>query len=231
MEMKDFLIKKGLDPSYSELFDRMTALTLEWNEKINVTAIREPSEFMQKNVMDSLALFGAPELAAARDILDMGTGGGYPGLPLAAVCPEKNFVLTDAIGKKLRVVDDVAAQLGLSNVRTVHSRAEDLGHDPEYRESFDLIVSRAVADLSVLSEYCLPLVRRGGCFIAYKTDSSKEEIEAAKPAIGKLGGRLAENRPDGIEGSGHIFVVIEKRSATPNIYPRKAGLPSKKPLR
>ena len=140
-------------------------------------------------------------------------------------------MLTDAIGKKLKVVEDVAAQLGLSNVETMHARAEDLGHTPEYRVQFDLVVSRAVADLAVLAEYCLPLVRQGGCFIAYKTDAASEEIEAAKPAIGKLGGRLAEVRADGIEGSGHVFAVIEKRSATPKQYPRKAGMPSKKPLR
>ena len=231
MEMSVFLKNKGLDPSYEETFDRMTALTLEWNEKINVTAIREPSVFLEKNIIDSLSLFGAPELSAADSVLDMGTGGGYPGLPLAAVCPDKRFVLTDAIGKKLKVVDDVALQLGLSNVSTLHSRAEDLGHDPAYREKFDLVVSRAVADLAVLAEYCLPLVKTGGCFIAYKTDGASEEIDAAKPAVGKLGGRLAEIRPDGIEGSGHVFVIIEKRSATPKIYPRKAGLPSKKPLK
>ena len=231
MEMNGFLKKKGLDPSYLQVFEKLAALTLEWNEKINVTAIREPSEFMQKNIVDSLALLGAPELEKAGTVLDMGTGGGFPGLPLAAACPDKSFVLTDAIGKKLKVVDDVAAQLGLSNVRTVHSRAEDLGHMPEYREQFDLVVSRAVADLSVLAEYCLPLVKQGGCFIAYKTDAAAEETEAAKPAIGKLGGRLADIRPDGIEGSGHVFVVIEKRSATPKAYPRKAGTPSKKPLR
>jgi len=231
MKIGDFLKNKGIDPSYEERFARLTALTLEWNEKINVTAVRDPSEFMQKNVIDSLTLYGAAELEAAGSVLDMGTGGGFPGLPLAAVCPHKSFVLTDAIGKKLKVVDSVAQELGLANVKTVHSRAEDLGHSPEYREKFDLVVSRAVADLAVLAEYCLPLVRQGGCFIAYKTGAAADEIEAAKPAIGKLGGRLAEIRPDGIEGSGHVFVVVEKRSATPKTYPRKAGMPTKKPLR
>lgn len=230
MDIKTFLDEKKLDPALAGLFYSMTELVLDWNERINLTAIREASEFMRKNIIDSLALCGAPELENALSVLDMGTGGGFPGLPLAAAFPEKSFVLADSVGKKLRAVDDVAYRLGLSNVKTLHSRAEDLGHMREYREKFDLVVSRAVAELSVLAEYCLPLVRQGGCFIAYKTESSAEEIEAAKPAIGMLGGRFAELRTDGIDGSGHVFAVIEKRSATAKIYPRKAGIPSKKPL-
>lgn len=213
---------------------RLRDVILEWNEKINVTAIRDPQEFDRKNVQDSLSICGLPEYEAAKTVLDLGTGGGFPGLPLAVQSPEKRFVLADAIGKKLKVVQAAAQELGLVNVETVHARAEDMAKTRVHRENYDLVVSRAVANMATLSEYCLPFVRLGGFFVAYKTEDAAEEIEAAKGAIVKLGGRLvriekAAGSADPLS-SGHTLVVVEKIAKTPKEYPRKAGTPGKDPL-
>lgn len=211
-------------------FERLADIILEWNEKINVTAVREKSEFMKKNVEDSLAILGRPEISSALRILDLGTGGGFPGLPLAIACPEKSFVLMDSVGKKLKVVADASERLGLKNVQVIHARAEDLARDPEYRESFDLVVSRAVANMSTLSEYCLPFVKKGGWFIAYKTAGAEEEIKAASKAVKLLGGSPVIIENNGEESDEHVFAIVQKHCATPSRYPRKAGLPAKQPL-
>ena len=218
----------------NEQLIRLRDVILEWNEKINVTAIRDPQEFDRKNVQDSLSVCGLPEYEQARTVLDLGTGGGFPGLPLAVCSPEKTFVLADAIGKKLKVVQAAAQELGLVNVETVHGRAEDMAKTKVHRERYDLVVSRAVANMATLSEYCLPFVREGGFFIAYKTEDAAAEIEAAKGAIAKLGGRILRiDKPSSNSdepSSGHTLVVVEKVRRTPKEYPRKAGTPGKDPL-
>lgn len=211
-------------------YEKLRDVILEWNEKINVTAIRDPEEFMAKNVKDSLLLTGTPEYENAKTVLDMGTGGGFPGLPLAINSPDKKFVLTDAIGKKLKVVQAAADELGLTNVEVIHSRAEDLAKNKDHREKYDAVVSRAVANMSTLSEYCLPFVKVGGYFIAYKTWESREEIAAAHNAITVLGGDIVRMDTSGVEGNGHMFVIVKKIKPTPAKYPRKAGLPSKEPI-
>lgn len=231
MDIKKFLTEKGLDPELAGKHCLLAELLLDWNEKINITAIRGEEEFMQKNVMDSLALCGNAALSAASEIIDVGTGGGFPGLPLAIAYPEKRFMLIDSVGKKLRVIEDVTAKLGLLNVKTAHGRAEALARKPEFRDSFDLALSRAVANMSSLSEYCLPFVKQGGFFIAYKTEAAQAEIEEAFGAVKKLGGKMNHFVSDGIPGSGHGFVIIEKLTPTPAAYPRKAGIPAKNPLR
>lgn len=213
-----------------EKLNKLCDIILEWNEKINVTAIRDRSEFMKKNVEDSLSILGMSEISTAFRILDMGTGGGFPGLPLAVSCPDKQFVLVDSVGKKLKVVADTAQQLGLDNVQVIHARAEDLASDPKYREGFDLVVSRAVANMSTLSEYCLPFVKVGGFFVAYKTKGAEDEIAAAAKAVKILGGEPVRLENNGIEDDEHIFAVVKKTSSTPRKYPRKAGVPSKQPL-
>ncbi len=209
-----------------KIYKELTKYILEWNEKINVTAVADPEEFMKRNVEDSLRIVGRPEIEVAERVLDMGTGGGFPGLPLAIAYPEKSFVLVDSVGKKLKVVVDVAERLGLKNVEVVHTRAEDYVS----RETFDLVVSRAVANLSTLSEYCLPFVKVGGYFIAYKTFSAAEEIDTAANAIKVLGGEIVEIADDGNHDNDHCFVIIRKAVKTPQKYPRRAGIPAKQPL-
>ena len=214
---------------------KLRDIILEWNEKINVTAIRDPQEFDRKNVQDSLSILGLAEYEQAKTVLDLGTGGGFPGLPLAICSPEKAFVLADAIGKKLKVVQAAAQALSLVNVETVHARAEDMAKTKVHRERYDLVVSRAVANMATLSEYCLPFVRTGGFFIAYKTGDAAEEIEAAKPAIAKLGGRILRIEKTSPNNDAlwndHVLVVVEKTAKTPKEYPRKAGTPGKDPLK
>ena len=232
MKIDEFLEKSGL-PHNDETVDKLEKLTdliLEWNQKINVTAIRERDAFIDKNVIDSLKLGLLKEFRESDTVLDMGTGGGFPGLPLAVVFPEKKFVLADAIAKKLKVVADTAEKLGLQNVSVVHARAEDLGKNNKYRESFLLVTSRAVANMSTLSEYCIPFVKQGGYFLAFKTENAAEEVGAAANAISKLGGSLVRIDQDIDGDTGHTFVVIKKTGKTPAEYPRKAGTPSDKPL-
>ena len=213
----------------SELVNYMKGI-LEWNEKINLTAIKNPGEFVIKHFFDSFPAAMLPEFRNADTIIDVGTGGGFPGVPLAVLCPEKKFVLADSLAKRLRVIDAVAIESGITNITTVHGRAEDLGRNPDYRETFDVCVSRAVASLPVLLEYCLPFVKVGGTFIAYKGPEAEEEIKISSVALKKLGGKI-DRVVDESDGTySHNLIVITKSSSTPESYPRKAGTPSKTPL-
>ena len=220
-----------MENDYKDKLEKLADIILEWNEKINVTAIRDRAEFMKKNVDDSLEILKLPEFAEAKRILDLGTGGGFPGLPLAIACPDKELYLLDSVAKKLKVVAIAADELGLENVDVLNARAEDLAKWPAYRESFDLVVSRAVANMSTLSEYCLPFVKAGGYFVAYKTAAASEEIGAAENAVKMLGGGEQRIVSYGDGESGHIFVIIKKTAVCPKKYPRKAGLPAKQPLK
>ena len=204
----------------ADRFSKYMEMTLGWNEKVNLTSITEPAEFVK--------------------IIDIGTGGGFPGIPLAIVFPEKKFTLVDSLDKRMKIVQQMADEIGLKNVTTVHGRAEDLGQSKQYREKFDLCVSRAVANLSTLSEYCLPFVKVEGSFIAFKGPDAEEEAMGAENAIMELGGALADIEEAGLfmdDGTdlladvGHMLVHIDKESKTPKKYPRKAGTPSKNPLK
>lgn len=213
----------------SQLVSYMKGILI-WNEKINLTAIKNPAEFVVKHFLDSFPAVKLAEFKGGQRIIDMGTGGGFPGVPLAVLCPEKEFVLADSLAKRLKVIDQLTRECDIENVTTVHGRAEDLGRNPKYRETFDVCVSRAVASLPVLLEYCLPLVKPGGVFIAYKGPDAEEEIKLSKNALNKLGGKLdrVEDVSDGTYS--HNLIVITKSSSTPKTYPRKAGTPSKIPL-
>ena len=203
---------------------------LEWNEKINLTAIKDKEEFVIKHLIDSVLCYNFPEYRNADTIIDVGTGAGFPGIPLAIISPDKDFVLADSLNKRLKVIRTLADQLGIENIETVHGRAEDLARNKSYRQKFDLCVSRAVANLPVLCEYCLPFVRKGGFLLSYKGPDAQKEAESASKAIRVLGGRLVRIQPAELSGYDHNIVVIEKIGDTSAKYPRKAGTPVKEPI-
>ncbi len=204
---------------------------LEWNEKVNLTAITDRDEFINKHYIDSLACAGQSEILNAQRIIDVGTGGGFPGIPLALIYPEKEFVLMDSLNKRLKIIAELCGEIGIGNVTVLHGRAEELAQKADYRESFDLCVSRAVANLATLSEYCLPFVKPGGYFMAYKGPECEAELSEGKKAINVLGGTVTEIRAAGLEEFSHNIICIKKIRSTPAKYPRKAGTPSKQPIR
>lgn len=228
----DFLRENSIElndnqiDSYKFYMDKL----LEWNEKINLTAITDKDEFVVKHYIDSLLVLNMDEYRKSKDVIDIGTGGGFPGIPLAIASPNKRFILEDSLLKRLKVIDDISSEMDLDNIVTVHGRAEVLGKDENYRESFDLCVSRAVANLAVLCEYCLPFVHVGGYFLAYKGPEVDTELENAAKAIDILGGKLIRVEEKDSFGYKHNIVVIKKVKKTPKKYPRKAGTPSKQPL-
>ena len=201
---------------------------LRWNEKVNLTAITDRKEFIQKHYIDSLMCAGSLEFTKASSICDVGTGGGFPGVPLAVCFPEKEFVLMDSLGKRVKIVNELCEETGICNVIAVHGRAEELARRPEYRENFDLCLSRAVANMRVLCEYCLPFVKKGGTFIAYKGAGCRQEVDEAEKAIRLLGGE--KPRIENLSQLDHSLVFICKTENTPKTYPRKAGTPAKSPL-
>lgn len=188
-------------------------LVLERNEHINLTAVRDRDEALVKHVLDSLEIADLPEYKEAKKIIDVGTGAGFPGALLAIVSPDKEFILLDSTLKRLRVIDEFAETLNISNLRTVHARAEEISRKPEFSEAFDICVSRAVANLEKLSGWCLPFVRKGGCFIAYKGENYEEELSQASKVLKKNKARLSyvesyKDVPEEI--SGHVLLVIKK---------------------
>jgi len=206
---------------------------LEWNEKINLTAITDKDEFIRKHYIDSLLCYEFDELQSAGKIIDVGTGAGFPGVPLAIVFPEKKFVLMDSLKKRLNVIDKLCKELGIKNIITLHGRAEDLARDRKHREKYDLCVARAVANITVLAEYTLPFIKVGGSLLAYKGSDFKKELDEGQKAITLMGGELAGERSVAIENLGldHKIIIINKIKNTPMQYPRKAGTPSKEPLK
>ena len=213
-----------------ENYNELIRLSLEWNEKINITAITDKDEFLKKNILDSLSIVGESAIENAKRVMDLGTGGGYPGLPLAMHYKDKEFVLVDSVNKKLNVINDICKKLEISNVLTVHGRAEDLAKEKDFRDSFDLVVSRAVAAMPTLAEYALPFVKPGGFFAAYKTSAAAEEIASANKAIEKLGARLSKIFSAGTGDDEHLIVLVEKLVETPKNFPRKAGEAKKSPI-
>ena len=216
-----------------EKFDAYAGLLKDWNSRVNLTAVTDDDEIRVKHFMDSLTILPYLEGSAgggALRLVDVGTGAGFPGIPVAIERPEIEVTLVDSLEKRVRFLECVARELDLKNVRCVHGRAEDLGRDPEYRETFDFATARAVASMPVLLEYCLPFLKDGGKFIAMKGANAGEEEFSG--ALKKLGGRLVKEDYFTLEGTDmkRCIFVVEKRGKMPAAYPRKAGLPAKKPL-
>ena len=213
-------------------FDKYKDLLLEWNQKINITRIENDEEIYIKHYLDSILLLTTDSVDMNKKIIDVGTGGGFPGLPLKIVNDNFNLTLLDSLRKRTDFLKLVADELKLNNVEVIHGRAEDFGQDIRYREQYDICVSRAVAPLNILCELCLPFVKVGGYFAAYKSQNISEEIVESKNAIEKLSGKIIDTKVIKIPNSDitRKIVIIEKIKKLANMYPRKAGTPAKKPL-
>lgn len=207
-------------------------MLLEWNQVMNLTAITEYEDVMKKHFVDSLSLVKACDLTKNITVIDVGTGAGFPGLALKIAFPNLQVTLLDSLNKRIKFLNAVMDALHISGAEAIHGRAEDSARLGKYREKYDLCVSRAVANLSTLSEYCLPFIKKGGLFISYKSEKASEETAAAEKAISVLGGTIREQDKFKLPGS-EIYrnlVIIEKAGKTPAAYPRKAGLPVREPI-
>ncbi len=223
-----------LNDRQKEQFSNFYNLLIEWNSFMNLTAITDYHEVLKKHFVDSLSLIKAiPDLSGkSYSVIDIGTGAGFPGIPLKIAFPYLKITLLDSLNKRIKFLNEVVSKLELKDVVLIHGRAEDFSKSEKMRESFDLCVSRAVANLSTLSEYCIPFVKMGGCFISYKSEKSAEEFNSAKKAIQVLGGKYERQVEFYLPNSDvyrNLF-VIKKEKNTPLKYPRKAGLPAKEPI-
>ena len=221
-----------LDLKRAGVLLRLAELVLAGNAKVNLTAATDPDTFVVRHLLDSLTCLSAVSLGGEERMVDIGTGAGLPGLVLAVAVPGLRARLVDGTAKKVRFVEEAIAELGLTGVEAVWARAEDLGHEPAWREKFDLAVARAVARLDILGEYCLPLVKVGGRFLAMKGPAGPGEAALAAGALAELGGEVGGDKSltvPGLPGERHLLVV-DKVRATPGRYPRKVGIPEKRPL-
>ncbi len=240
--MKDYnidIFKNKLEDLKIELteiqisqFMKYYEMLVEWNKVMNLTGITEFDEVIEKHFVDSLAIVKVFDISKKKKLIDIGTGAGFPGIPLKIAFPELEVVLLDSLNKRINFLNAVIDELELDGISTIHGRAEDFSKMTEHREKYDICVSRAVANLASLSEYCMPYVKIGGHFVPYKSGNIEEELKNAEKAIKVLGGKLVGAKkiflPDSdIERS---FVIIDKKVATSKKYPRKAGMPTKEPI-
>ena len=215
-----------------EQFLKYYEMLVEWNQFMNLTAITEYDDVMKKHFVDSISLIKAYNVKKTVKVIDVGTGAGFPGLALKIAYPDLQVTLLDSLNKRIQFLDAVIKELGLTGVETIHGRAEDFSKPGKLREQFDLCVSRAVANLSTLSEYCLPFVKKGGQFISYKSEKITEEREMSERAISLLGGKI-KGQVEFMLPDSDIYrnlFIVEKVKETPKKFPRKAGLPGKEPL-
>lgn len=211
-------------------FYRYMYLLLEWNEKINLTAITETDEVILKHFIDSMTVF--KYLVESKNIIDVGTGAGFPGIPIAIMNQNKNITLLDSLNKRINFLNEVCSELKINNIKTYHGRAEEFGHNKQHREKYDIAISRAVANMTTLVEYLIPFIKVGGRCICMKGNDIEEELEQAKFAIKELGGKIEKVERFNLPNSDmeRNIIIITKTKETPNRYPRKAGTPSKMPL-
>ena len=222
----------GIELTDSQLnaFETYYDMLIDRNKVMNLTAITEFDEVMDKHFLDSVYLFRSIKLEEDYKLIDIGTGAGFPGIPLKIVFPELKITLLDSLNKRVGFLNDLIEELNLNDIEAIHGRAEDIARNKAYRASYDIAVSRAVANLSTLSEYCLPFVKIGGKFVSYKSGDCADEVDNAKAAIHLLGGKINKIDEFSYSNNSRSFIVIDKVMNTSNKYPRKAGLPSKEPL-
>lgn len=216
-----------------DMFMKYYELLVEKNKVMNLTAITDLNEVMVKHFLDSVLISNVINLSDYYNLIDIGTGAGFPGIPLKILFPHLKVTLVDSLNKRLNFLNEVIDELQLKNIITVHGRAEDLGHNVLYRQKYDLCVSRAVANLSTLSEYCIPFICKNGIFVSYKSSGSDEEVLFSESAVKILGGKIVKQKKVILPMSEmeRNFVIISKENNTPKKYPRKAGTPSKEPIK
>ncbi len=221
-------ITENMEEQFSLYYELLT----EWNKVMNLTAITDFEEVTEKHFLDSVSLGSYLNFKHKLNIIDIGTGAGFPGIPLKIMFPEIHIILVDSLNKRIKFLNEVISQLKLKGIFAIHARAEQLGRSQEHREQYDICVSRAVTNLACLSEYCIPFVKKGGKFVSYKSGGIENEIETSKNAIHLMGGKLGDIIKFRLPGTEYqrSFVMIEKAEYTPEKFPRKAGIPEKNPL-
>ena len=224
--------KNGMELSDKQIaqFNLYYELLTAKNKVMNLTAITEYNDVVKKHFIDSMMISRVLDMKKINSLCDVGTGAGFPGIPLKIVYPHLHLTLVDSVGKRVNFLSEVVEKLGLEDVEAIHSRTEDLAHNSKYREKYDLVTARAVASMNVLSEYCIPYAKIGGYFAAYKSGNIEDEIENAKNAVKTLGGKIEKTDMFELYEMGRSIVLIRKVNSTSKIYPRKAGTPSKNPL-
>lgn len=232
--LKEKTLTLGIELNDEQItqFNKYYEILVEWNKVMNLTGITEYDEVVEKHFVDSLSIVKALDVYKCETVIDIGTGAGFPGIPLKIAFPHLKITLLDSLNKRIKFLNTVIEELGLEDIETIHGRAEDFAKQIDYREQYNLCVSRAVANLSTLSEYCLPYVKVNGMFVPYKSGEIDKELKNAEKAVSILGGKLVDTIKFQLPGTdiGRSFVKIKKIKNTAKKYPRKAGLPSKEPL-